>query len=143
MSTVPNPVTHSSARLLEFETLRALLAGYASSPLGQRRVAELLPSLDRAWIETQQQLTTEIREYRRVGGRFEFLGLPEVGELIEKKLLDEAFITISSVIAGRGREMRYGMVEGNQVLPARHLWSRLLSARRSGDFLFLRYGLKT
>ena len=61
MSFVPHPVTHASSRLLEFETLRDLLAGYASSPLGQRRVAELLPSLDHAWIETQHQLTTEIR----------------------------------------------------------------------------------
>jgi len=78
MPFVPNPVTHTSLRLLEFEILRDLLAGYASSPLGQHRIAELLPSLDRPWIETQQQLTTEIREYRRVGGRFEFAGLPEV-----------------------------------------------------------------
>ena len=62
MPFVPNPVTHTSSRLLEFETLRDLLAGYASSPLGQRRIAELQPSLDPSWIETQQQLTTEIRE---------------------------------------------------------------------------------
>ncbi|MGD0508890.1 MAG: hypothetical protein ABSA27_13890 [Terriglobales bacterium] len=45
MTFVPNPVTHTSPRLLEFETLRDLLAGYASSPLGQHRIAELLPSL--------------------------------------------------------------------------------------------------
>jgi DNA mismatch repair protein MutS2 len=32
MPFVPNPVTHTSSRLLEFETLRDLLAGYASSP---------------------------------------------------------------------------------------------------------------
>src|SRR6202142_1379798 len=84
MSFVPKPVTHTSSRLLEFEILRDLLAGYASSPLGRRRIAELLPSLDHGWIETQHQLTTEIREYRRVGGRFEFAGLPEVRKLIEK-----------------------------------------------------------
>jgi len=77
MPSVPNPMNHTSARLLEFETLRELLAGYASSPLGGRRVEELQPSLDRAWIETQHQLTAEIREFRRVGGRFEFTGLPE------------------------------------------------------------------
>jgi DNA mismatch repair protein MutS2 len=77
-------MTHSSARLLEFETLRELLAGYASSPLGGRRIEELQPSLDRTWIENQQQLTTEIREFRRVGGRFEFSGLPEVTKLLEK-----------------------------------------------------------
>src|SRR5271166_6147199 len=48
MAFVPNPVTHSSSRLLEFEILRDLLAGYASSPLGKRRIAELVPSLDHA-----------------------------------------------------------------------------------------------
>ncbi len=84
MPFVPNPVAHTSSRLLEFETLRDLLAGYTSSPLGKHRVAELLPSLNRPWIETQQQLTMEIREYRRGGGRFEFAGLPEVQRLIEK-----------------------------------------------------------
>src|SRR3982075_4058896 len=90
MPFVPNPVTHSSSRLLEFETLRDLLDGYASSPLGRRRIAELSPSLDRAWIETQQQLTTEIREFRRVGGRFEFSGLPEVVKLLEKSRISGA-----------------------------------------------------
>ena len=60
MPFVPNPVTHTSLRLLEFEILRDLLMGYASSPLGQRRIAELGPSLDRAWIETQHQLAAEI-----------------------------------------------------------------------------------
>ena len=111
MSFVPNPVTHTSSRLLEFETLRDLLAGYASSPLGQRRIAELLPSLDHAWIETQQNLTTEIREYRRVGGRFEFAGLPEVGKLIEKSRIGGAALETTEIrdvvlVADRGAEWR-------------------------------------
>ena len=111
MSFVPNPVSHSSSRLLEFETLRDLLAGYASSPLGQRRITELLPSLDHAWIETQQQLTTEIREYRRVGGRFEFAGLPEVRKLIEKSRIGGAALETTEIrdvvlVADRGAEWR-------------------------------------
>jgi len=111
MSFVPNPLAHSSARLLEFETLRESLAGYTSSPLGQRRVAELLPSLDRPWIETQQQLTTEIREYRRVGGRFEFAGLPEVKTLIEKSRIALAALEATEIrdivlIADRAAEWR-------------------------------------
>ena len=64
MSFVPHPVEHSSARLLEFETLRELLGGYASSPLGKGRIAELRASVDRSWIENQHALTTEIREFR-------------------------------------------------------------------------------
>src|SRR6266849_5423218 len=97
MPFVPNPVVHTSSRLLEFETLRDLLAGYASSPLGKRRIAELLPSLDRAWIKTQQQLTTEIREYRRVGGGFEFAGLPEVKKLIEKSRIAVAALETTEI----------------------------------------------
>ena len=97
MSFVPSPMTHSSARLLEFETLRELLSGYASSPLGRRRIAELQPSLDRAWIETQQQLTTEIREFRRVGGRFEFGGLPEVTSLLEKSRIRGAALETTEI----------------------------------------------
>src|SRR5450755_2539526 len=111
MSFVPNPVTHSGSRLLEFEILRDLLAGYASSPLGKRRISELVPSLDRAWIENQQQLTTEIREYRRVGGRFEFTGLPEVQKLIEESRISGAALETTEIrdivlIADRGSEWR-------------------------------------
>jgi len=111
MPFVPHLVTHSSSRLLEFETLRELLAGYASSPLGQRRIAELLPSLDRPWIETQQQLTAEIREYRRVGGRFEFAGLPEVKALIEKSRIVGAALETGEIrdvvlVADRAAEWR-------------------------------------
>src|ERR1022692_4335536 len=108
---VPHAVTHTSSRLLEFETLRDLLAGYASSPLGQGRIAELLPSLDHAWLETQHQLTTEIREYRRVGGRFEFAGLPEVRKLIEKSRIAGAALETSEIrdvvlVADRAAEWR-------------------------------------
>jgi DNA mismatch repair protein MutS2 len=97
MPFVPNPVAHTSSRLLEFETLRDLLAGYASSPLGKRRIAELLPSRNRPWIETQQQFTMEIREYRRVGGRFEFAGLPEVQRLIEKSRIAGAALETTEI----------------------------------------------
>ncbi len=111
MSFVPHPVAHTSSRLLEFEILRDLVAGYASSPLGQRRIAELLPSLDHDWIQTQQRLTTEVREYRRVGGRFEFAGLPEVKKLIEKSRIAGAALETTEIrdivlIADRGAEWR-------------------------------------
>jgi riboflavin biosynthesis pyrimidine reductase len=65
-----------------------------------------------------------------------------MGPLIEQDLLDEAFITISPVVAGRDGGERLGMVAGVELLPQRERWSRLVSARRSGDFLFLRYDLR-
>ena len=81
---MPSELTHSSARVLEFEGLRELLRGYTSSPLGQRRIAGLTPSTDRDWLEGQQKLVAEIREFRRVGGRFDFSALIEIGLLVEK-----------------------------------------------------------
>jgi riboflavin biosynthesis pyrimidine reductase len=62
-----------------------------------------------------------------------------MGQLLERGLLDEAFLTISPVVAGRDKESRLGMVEGVELLPKRGVWSTLLSARRHGDYLFLRY----
>src|SRR2546428_8019933 len=81
---VPTSLAHTSARVLEFESLRDLLRAYTPSPLGQAKVALLVASSDREWIEAQQQLTTEIREFRRVGGRFEFSGLLDVNQSVEK-----------------------------------------------------------
>src|SRR5438270_1018180 len=75
---------HTSARVLEFEALRELLRGHSPSPLGQARIATLTPSTDAHWIETQQRLASEIREFRRVGGRFDFAGLIEIAPLVEK-----------------------------------------------------------
>ena len=81
---MPDELKHSSARVLEFESLRELLHGYASSPLGQERIAVLAPSTDHGWIQQQQDLAGEIREFRRVGGRFDFSGLSDISPLVEK-----------------------------------------------------------
>jgi riboflavin biosynthesis pyrimidine reductase len=72
-----------------------------------------------------------------------------MGQLVDGGLLDEAFLTISPVMAGRktagsaqdshSTEGRLGMVEGVELLPKRGVWSTLSSARRHGDYLFLRY----
>jgi DNA mismatch repair protein MutS2 len=111
MSPVPQPLAHTGSPLLEFEALRELLAGYAPSPLGQRRIAELQPSQDSAWIANQQQLTTEIREYRRAGGRFEFAGLFEVQKLVEKSRISGAALETTEIrdivlVADRASEWR-------------------------------------
>ncbi|MGA2346044.1 MAG: endonuclease MutS2 [Candidatus Sulfotelmatobacter sp.] len=77
-------LTRSSAHVLEFDSLRELLRAYATSPLGQARIAALAPSTDHTWIETQQQLAAEIREFRRVGGRFDFSALLDISQLVQK-----------------------------------------------------------
>jgi DNA mismatch repair protein MutS2 len=105
------PLVHTSARVLEFEGLRDLLRTYAVSPLGQARVTSLGPSSDRGWIENQQQLAAEIREYRRVGGRFEFSGLLDVSKLLDKariqgSALETAEIRDIVLVVDRAAEWR-------------------------------------
>lgn len=69
-------------------------------------------------------------------------GGPHVmGQLIGEGLLDEVFLTLSPVVAGRGKDKRLGMVEGIELLPTSGVWSKLLSARQHEDYLFLRYGV--
>ena len=93
----PQLLSHTSARVLEFDSLRDLLSGYASSPLGHGLIANLAPSTDREWIENQQQLTTEIREFRRVGGRFDFSGLLDVSTLVEKSRIAGAALETTDI----------------------------------------------
>jgi len=66
------------------------------------------------------------------------------GSLLDAALADELFLTISPRLAGRsGGDERLGLVEGVSLLPDRGVQGRLLSARRDGDHLFLRYALGT
>jgi DNA mismatch repair protein MutS2 len=94
---MPSSLLHSSARVLEFESLRELIRGYAWSPLGQQQIAELSPSVDRQWIQNQHQLTNEIREFRRVGGRFEFTGLLEISIAVEKARIQGAVLETTDI----------------------------------------------
>jgi riboflavin biosynthesis pyrimidine reductase len=62
-------------------------------------------------------------------------------ELVAAGLVDELFLTVSSVLAGRlGSRRRLGLVEGVELLPDSRVAPALRSVRRGGDHLFLRYG---
>src|SRR5580700_1919539 len=91
------PLIHNSARVLEFDALRDLLRGYSSSPLGRARIEALAPSTDSAWITQQQELTAEVREFRRVGGRFDFSGLLDVTRLIQKSRIAGAVLETTEI----------------------------------------------
>jgi DNA mismatch repair protein MutS2 len=85
---VPKPLPHSSAQLLEFESLREMLRAYTASPVGQNRVATLAPTTELTHIQRQQQLTAEVREFLRAGSRFEFAGLLDPGTLVDKARIE-------------------------------------------------------
>ena len=109
--TSPSPLENSSERVLEFDQLRQLLAAYTASPLGHDRVMQLAPSRDREWVERQQQLTEELRGYLRAGSRFDFHGLLDLTDEINKSRIRGAALEIAEIrdlllIADRAAEWR-------------------------------------
>lgn len=65
------------------------------------------------------------------------------GALVAAGLVDELFLTLSPLLAGRSdREQRPGLVQGVDLLPLDRVEGRLLGARRDGAHLFLRYGIE-
>ncbi|MGH3051193.1 MAG: dihydrofolate reductase family protein, partial [Gaiellaceae bacterium] len=64
------------------------------------------------------------------------------GALAEAELVDELFLTLSPVLAGRpAAGGRLSLLEGAGLLPDRTAGARLLSVRRAASHLFLRYQL--
>jgi riboflavin biosynthesis pyrimidine reductase len=64
------------------------------------------------------------------------------GSLLASGLVDELFLTVSPLLAGRGALPRLSLVEGVELLPDTAVAGRLLSARRHEHHLFLRYGVR-
>jgi DNA mismatch repair protein MutS2 len=91
------PLIHNSARVLEFDPLLELMRGYASSPLGRGRITALAPSTDAVWVREQQELTEEVREFRRVGGRFDFTGLLDISRLVAKSRIAGAALETTEI----------------------------------------------
>jgi riboflavin biosynthesis pyrimidine reductase len=65
-----------------------------------------------------------------------------ITELLRARVLDELFLTVSPILAGRSPgSSRVGLVDGLEYPPAELAWMRLLTVHRSADHLFLRYRL--
>ncbi|HLJ86821.1 MAG TPA: endonuclease MutS2 [Candidatus Angelobacter sp.] len=93
----PQPLQHSSSRVLEFDSFKGVLSAYVFSPLGKARVAELAPTTEREWIGLQQQLAEETRKYLSAGGRFEFSGLFDARNLAAKARIAGAVLEIEEL----------------------------------------------
>ena len=67
-----------------------------------------------------------------------------LGTLVAARLVDELFLTLSPLLAGRSpRRPRLALVENAAFLPELSVGGRLLSIPRSHSHLFLRYALAT
>jgi riboflavin biosynthesis pyrimidine reductase len=62
-------------------------------------------------------------------------------QLLNAGLVDELFLTSSPLLGGRDEVVRPGIVKGLELLPDEKKSAKLLSARRSESYLFLRYKL--
>ncbi len=91
----------TSADLLEFEALRALLARYVGSPMGRMRLDAVAPGTDRKAIEAQLAEAGEAIEYLRASSkpqpaqrgsaiRISFNGLPDFTQTAEKLRIEGA-----------------------------------------------------
>ena len=136
--TCPEPIQHTSERLLEFDHLRELLAIYAVSPLGKARIAALAPSQDRDWIERQHQLARELRGFLQAGGRFDFHGLLNPTQLLRKSRIQGAALELTEVrdvlaLADRAAEWREAALHPPAAVEAQ--WEAIAElSRQLADF---------
>src|SRR5258706_3408045 len=67
-----------------------------------------------------------------------------MGDFFAEQSLDELFLTLAPQIAGRdGTVERPGLVTGQRFAPEHPLWGTLVSVKRGGSHLFLRYAFTT
>jgi riboflavin biosynthesis pyrimidine reductase len=62
-----------------------------------------------------------------------------LGVLVADNALDELFLTVSPVLAGRAETSSSGPVAAQELQPARAEQAELVSVRRRASYLFLRY----
>jgi riboflavin biosynthesis pyrimidine reductase len=85
------------------------------------------------------------RLHRRGFARILTEGGPQLmAQLVEARVVDELFLTVSPVIAGEGGRPgeRSTLTPGLELLPEDRRDAVLRSVRRRGSYLFLRYGLE-
>jgi len=67
-----------------------------------------------------------------------------LGEFLAEGYLDELFLTLAPQVAGRGDILvRMGLVADKIFAPDHNVWAKLLSLKRAGQHLFLRYAFDT
>jgi riboflavin biosynthesis pyrimidine reductase len=128
----------------------ALAAGtlVVTTERGAARLRDSLPAASELLVAERDgsvdlpAVVAELRQ-RAPGAILSEGGPTMLGSLLDAGLLDELFLTVSPLLAGRPPDdERSGLVEGVALLPDRHAAGRLLGIRLDGDHLFLRYGVR-
>jgi DNA mismatch repair protein MutS2 len=96
---IPSPLIESSATALEWPRLREHIASRTFSPLGRAWVQALEPSADLAWIDTQQQRTEEMRSLFASAVSFDFHGLFNPTDLLDKARIEGSALEPLEILA--------------------------------------------
>jgi riboflavin biosynthesis pyrimidine reductase len=97
--------------------------------------AEFAPLTARAILDTVTRVQPSQLVLLEAGPRL-------MGDFIAERLLDELFLTLAPQVAGRDDALtRPGLVAGRRFAPECPRWGTLVSLKRGGDHLFLRYDL--
>jgi DNA mismatch repair protein MutS2 len=86
---IPVPLSEISAAALQWPELIGHLSRRAQSPLGRAWVSALQPSSDLVWICQQQQRNAEM-QHLITGGTFDFRGIFDVTETLDKARIEGA-----------------------------------------------------
>jgi riboflavin biosynthesis pyrimidine reductase len=113
---------------------------------GAALLGESVPNLvvvnDGGWVDLRAAL-----DWLRGQGYAQILaeaGPTTFGELIAAELVDELFLTMSPVLAGRSAAgRRFGLIEKTALLPETRIAPALRSVRRGREHLFLRYAFRS
>jgi riboflavin biosynthesis pyrimidine reductase len=123
----------------------ALQAGalVATTTAGARRLAGRLPSACTVLAVAEGPALRMTGVLSAIRARGHAAVLTEGGpRLLGEDLLDELFLTIAPMLAGRAGTGRTGLIAGLALLPGQLEWAEMISARRRGSYLFLRYRLQ-
>ena len=85
---IPAQLTERGGAALQWEALRARIATAARSDLGRALVRSLEASSDASWIDEQQSRTAELRLLVSAGAPFDFRGLIDAAELLDKARIE-------------------------------------------------------
>jgi len=113
------------------------------------RAQHLPPSVQLSAVQSSGHLSAQaiLHEVNRVRQCEVILveGGPQLmGDFFAEQALDELFLTLAPQIAGRDEEVkRPGLVMGKLFAPEDPRWGTLVSVKRGGSHLFLRYAFET
>ena len=139
---VPFAMENTSADVLEFGRLREMVAGYATTNPGRGWTLALKPSSDSRWVAVEQQRVSEALRLLRAGPSFDFHGLIDPDDWLERARIRGTALEVDelralSVLVGRFRAFQQWQqippVELREQIPSlRELAAPLVESRFSG-----------